>query len=499
MAFDLILALRWLLIALVMVGTVPLVVANYQFLLIGVHFRRLHYDRCAPLFPRVAILVPAWNEAAVIGASIDRLMLLDYPRAALRIFVVDDASTDQTPDVILGKAAEYPGHVVHLRRQVGGEGKAHTLNHGLAIILRDDWMQAILIMDADVIYEPQSLRRMARHLADSRVGSVTAYIKEGGRPGNYLTRFIGYEYITAQAAARRSQNVLGVIACLAGGAQLHSRANIEAIGGRIDTATLAEDTVTTFQTQLAGNRVIFEPHATVWAEEPGSIGALWKQRLRWARGNIQITKRYRQLWFRRHADHRLGSISFGLLWFSLLLLPFMMMCASGSLVALFFIDDKLAWAAFHVLWITNVVTYVFITSFTLLIDPSMGRRVWRQALLFPGVINVLIIFSAMAPHPMWLLGTRALDLLHVSVTPADVRWLELFIYVWLAGCMVVVYLAKIIETSRPGKFLSPALLYLGGYGPLLCTVFLAAVVKELTGAEAKWDKTEKTGQVAMPV
>ena len=129
----------------------------------------------------------------------------------------------------------------------------------------------------------------------------------------------------------------------------------------------------------------------------------------------------------------------------------------------------------------------------------MGRRVWRQALLFPGVINVLIIFSAMAPHPMWLLGTRALGLLHVSVTPADVRWLELFIYVWLAGCMVVVYLAKIIETSRPGKFLSPALLYLGGYGPLLCTIFLAAVVKELTGAEAKWDKTEKTGQVAMPV
>ena len=293
--------------------------------------------------------------------------------------------------------------------------------------------------------------------------------------------------------------MLGVIACLAGGAQLHSRANIEAIGGRIDTATLAEDTVTTFQTQLAGNRVIFEPHATVWAEEPGSIGALWKQRLRWARGNIQITKRYRQLWFRRHADHRLGSFSFGLLWFSLLLLPFMMMCASGSLVALFFIDDKLAWAAFHVLWITNVVTYVFITSFTLLIDPSMGRRVWRQALMFPGVINVLIIFSAVAPHPMWLLATRALGLLHVSVTPADVRWLELFIYVWLAGCMVVVYLAKIIETRWLGRFLSPALLYLGGYGPLLCTIFLAAVVKELTGAEAKWDKTEKTGQVAMPV
>src|SRR6202044_3547599 len=129
--------LDWLLVAFVMVGAVPMLAAAYQYLLVTVHFRRNHYPQCAPYFPRTAILVPAWNEAAVIGASIDRLMLLDYPRAALRIFVVDDASTDQTPDVILGKAAEYPGHVVHLRRQVGGEGKAHTLNHGLAIILRD--------------------------------------------------------------------------------------------------------------------------------------------------------------------------------------------------------------------------------------------------------------------------------------------------------------------------------------------------------------------------
>src|ERR1017187_10222148 len=154
MAFHVILAAKWLLIALVMIGTVPLIVANYQFLLVADHFRRLHYERCAPVFPRTACRLPAWNEAAVIGASIERLMLLDYPRASLRIFVVDDASTDETPDVIRAKADQYPGHVFHLRRKTGGEGKAHTLNHGLAEILRDDWMEAVLIMDADVIYEP---------------------------------------------------------------------------------------------------------------------------------------------------------------------------------------------------------------------------------------------------------------------------------------------------------------------------------------------------------
>lgn len=144
-------------------------------------------------------------------------------------------------------------------------------------------MEALLIMDADVVYTAPSLRRMTRHLADPEVGAVTAYIKEGSEPGNLVNRYIGYEYVTAQAAARRAQNVLGALACLAGGAQLHSRTNLEAIGGQIDTSSLAEDTITTFRTQLAGRRVVFEPNAVVWAEEPPSIEGLWKQRLRWAR------------------------------------------------------------------------------------------------------------------------------------------------------------------------------------------------------------------------
>ena len=198
-------------------------------------------------------------------------MSLDYPAGLLRVVVVDDGSTDDTPQVLRAKVAQYPGRVFHLRRDRGGEGKAAALNVGLRFVLGDDWMEALLIGDADPIFEPTALRALARHLADPRVGAVTAYIREGSRPSNFLTRFIAFEYAAGQAAARRSQNVLGAIQCLAGGAQLHSRANIEALGGRIDGSTLAEDTVTTIETQLRGHKVIFEPHAIVWAEEPGSI------------------------------------------------------------------------------------------------------------------------------------------------------------------------------------------------------------------------------------
>jgi cellulose synthase/poly-beta-1,6-N-acetylglucosamine synthase-like glycosyltransferase len=496
---QVVLVLKWLLVAFVLVGAIPLLVANYQFLLVALHFRKLHYKRCEPWFPRTAILVPAWNEHAVIGASIDRLMLLEYPRESLRIFVVDDASTDATPQVIQAKAAQYPGSVFHLRREKGGEGKAATLNHGLGVVLADDWMQAVLIMDADVIYVADSLRNMTRHLADPKVGSVTGYIKEGSHPGNYMTRFIGYEYITAQAAGRRSQDVLGVIACLAGGAQLHSRENLLAVGGRIDTTTLAEDTVTTFRTQRAGRTVIFEPHAVVWAEEPGGIVALWKQRMRWARGNVQVTKMFRDVWFRRQPDNRLGSFTFGLIWFSLLFLPVFMVFASSSLIVLYFLDFELAFNAFRFLWITNVVTYVFITSFALFIDPSVGKRTWRQAVMFPGAINLLILVTAVLPAPLAWLGRKLLGVAGFELTPGWIRGLVLFTYIWLMACMGVAYLAKVAEPHRLGKILCPVLLYIGGYGPLLCAITTAAYVQEIKGADNHWDKTEKTGKVAGPI
>jgi cellulose synthase/poly-beta-1,6-N-acetylglucosamine synthase-like glycosyltransferase len=492
------LALKWVLVAFVMVGAVPMVAAAYQFLLVAVHFRRNHYAACAPYFPRTAILVPAWNEALVIGASIDRLMRLNYPPDALRVFVVDDASSDDTPDVIRAKAAEYPGQVFHLRREKGGEGKAHTLNHGLGIILEDDWMQALLIMDADVIYEPDSLRMMTRHLSDPAVGAVTAYIKEGSRPGNYLTRFIGFEYITAQAAARRSQNVLGAVACLAGGAQLHSRANLEAIGSRIDTSSLAEDTFTTFRTQLAGNRVIFEPHATVWAEEPGSIGGLWKQRLRWARGNVQVTRQFGRVWLRRSPVHRLGSLSFSVFWFCLFLLPLLMILASASLIILYFAALPTAWVVFHCLWIINALTYVFITSLVVMIDWPTGRHTWLQGVLFPGAVSLAIIIASCFPGLLRMIFYDVLPRAGLVVTTADRRGLVLFAYAWLALSMVVAYLGKVIEQRRLGRLLAPAFIYIAGYGPLLCACTFASYVKEMRGAAMTWDKTEKTGKVAMP-
>ena len=317
-------------------------------------------------------------------------------------------------------------------------------------------------------------------------------------PPNWMKRFVGYEYITAQAAARRSQNVLGAMACLAGGAQLHTRANLEAIGGQIDTSSLAEDTFTTFKTQLAGNRVVFDGNATVWAEEPDNIDGLWKQRLRWGRGNVQVSFRYKHMWFRPSPDHGLGSYSFGLFWFCLFLLPIFMIVASASLIALFFIDFPLSWAAFKMLWITNAIGYIFITSFTLMIDPETARNTWREAVTFPGLISLAIIHYTLFPRFFKWALLEVLELVHIPASGPVLRSIILFIYFWLAASMLVAWAAKVIESRRRLRWLSPPLVYISGYGPLLCAIMFTSYIKEARGAEMTWDKTEKTGKVAMP-
>ncbi len=490
---------EWILIVAVFLGAVPLAVNAYQCALIGLRRWRNHYDRCEDYTPRTAVLIPAWNEAAVIGTSVERLLTLDYPPDRLRVVVVDDASTDATPDVLAEKIACHPGRVVHLRRAHGGQGKAHTLNHGIDWLLADDWMQALLIMDADVIYAPDSLRKMAAHLADPEVGAVTAYIKEGSRDRNCVTRFIAHEYLMAQAVARRSQEVLGALACLAGGAQLHSRANIEGIGGRIDTTSLAEDTFTTFKTQLGGRRVVFEGNATVWAEEPRALRALWKQRMRWARGNVAVTIRFRRVWFRPSRDHRLGGLSFGLNWWCLFLLPILMIVSSASLVTLYFTDFSRSLQAFHHLWVINAICYVFVLAFSWFIDPETARTSWREAVLFPGVISFLIILYSCFPRPAHWVIRSALDVVGVHLGPWD-HVAFLFAYIWVSACMLVAYAAKAVEGVSLGRLdlgrvVSPFLLYVGGFGAFLCAVTISSYAREITGAEMRWDKTEKTGRV----
>jgi hypothetical protein len=119
--------------------------------------------------------------------------------------------------------------------------------------------------------------------------------------------------------------------------------------------------------------------------------------------------------------------------------------------------------------------------------------------LFPGAVNLSVILYTCFPQLFRDGAHRFLVASHLSVSHGFGVGAILFIYVWAAASMAVGYLAKVAEPRRFGRFLSPLIVYVVGYGSLLCACTFASYIKELRGAEMVWDKTEKTGKVGIPI
>jgi hypothetical protein len=76
-------------------------------------------------------------------------------------------------------------------------------------------------------------------------------------------------------------------------------------------------------------------------------------------------------------------------------------------------------------------------------------------------------------------------------------WMVLFTYAWLALAMPAAYLAKVLEKTPGLRFLAMPVLYVSGFGPLLCAITFASYVAEFRKAGLTWEKTEKRGRVAL--
>ena len=485
-------------VSVISLGAAPGFLSFLQFMLLPISRWSSHLPETKPYYPNVAVVIPAWDEADCLRTSVMGMMAQNYPTERIRVYLVDDASEDYTPVLAAKLMDQFPGRFFYLRRDKGGEGKAAALNHGFQKILSEPWAQALLIMDADVIFMPSTLRKMTRHLADPTVGAVACYIKEGSASNHWLSRYIAFEYAIAQAVARRTFNVIGYQPCLAGGAQLHSRENFEAIGGQIDTTTLAEDTFTTIMTQQLGRKVIFEGTTEVWAEEPASLGSLWRQRVRWARGNIQISRVFAHIWFRRTPNTTyIRKIFYDLIWFSLLFMPFLAVISTVCLIFLYFFNQPEAWYLMHFSAYFCVICWVYVLASSLLADPQTAKRSWVYAPMFPGAISLLIIIScAFRPEVGWVFYRLAKALTGSTSWIAGTDTLMILPYSWILIAMPMAWLAKYLD-DRKVPHLPRFIIFLCGYGALLLAASCTAWYLEFRKAERKWDKTLKSGAVAV--
>lgn len=245
-----------------------------------------HDPPTLPETPPVTFLVPCHNEGANAADTIRSLLAQDYPE--LEVIAIDDASEDDTPDVLDALAAE--DDRVRVLTLATNRGKATGLRMG-ALASRHDHL---ICLDGDALLDRHATRWLMYHfLGPGRVGAVTGNPRVRNRT-TLLGRIQVGEFSSIIGLIKRAQRIYGRVFTVSGVvAAFHKRALHDVGYWNVDMAT--EDIDVSWRLQLAHWDIRYEPNALCWILMPETIAGLWRQRLRWAQGGIEVFLRYWRL------------------------------------------------------------------------------------------------------------------------------------------------------------------------------------------------------------
>jgi cellulose synthase/poly-beta-1,6-N-acetylglucosamine synthase-like glycosyltransferase/peptidoglycan/xylan/chitin deacetylase (PgdA/CDA1 family)/spore germination protein YaaH len=243
--------------------------------------------------PRVAVLIPAYNEEKVIVRTIRSVMMSNYKN--LRIIVIDDGSSDNTYDVAQDA---YPNDIASGRLTVMTKpngGKADALNYALE---RTD-EEIYVGIDADGVIAHDAITNLVSHFANPKIGAVAGNAKVGNRV-NLWTRWQALEYITSQNFERRALDLFDVVMVVPGAIGAWRTSAVKD-GGGYHTNTVAEDADLTMNLLEQGYSVIYEDRALAFTEAPQNANGLMRQRFRWSFGILQAIFKHRGAITKRRA------------------------------------------------------------------------------------------------------------------------------------------------------------------------------------------------------
>jgi cellulose synthase/poly-beta-1,6-N-acetylglucosamine synthase-like glycosyltransferase/peptidoglycan/xylan/chitin deacetylase (PgdA/CDA1 family)/spore germination protein YaaH len=235
--------------------------------------------------PRVAVLIPAYNEEKVIVRTIRSVMMSNYKN--IRILVIDDGSKDKTYEMA---RAAYPkdiesGRLTVLTKPNGG--KADALNYALDHVDEEIYVG----IDADGVIAHDAITRLVPHFANPKIGAVAGNAKVGNRV-NLWTRWQALEYITSQNFERRALDLFDVVMVVPGAIGAWRTEAVKA-GHGYHPDTVAEDADLTMNLLEQGYSVIYEDQALAFTEAPVNADGLMRQRFRWSFGILQAIFKHR--------------------------------------------------------------------------------------------------------------------------------------------------------------------------------------------------------------
>lgn len=232
-------------------------------------------------FPKVSIIVPAYNEEINAVKTINNLLLQDYPN--FDIVFIDDGSKDKTYQMILDTFST--NSKVNINTKPNG-GKASALNYGINLTQND----YVVCIDADTQLKTDALTQLMKCFTietknNQEIGAVAGNVKVGNE-NTMLAKWQSIEYTTAQNFDRRAFDLINGITVVPGAIGAFKKEAIAKAGG-FTTDTLAEDCDLTIRILRNGYKVVNCVEAVAITEAPETLNEFMKQRFRWSYGVMQ--------------------------------------------------------------------------------------------------------------------------------------------------------------------------------------------------------------------
>lgn len=238
-------------------------------------------------WPFVSVLVAAKNEEAVIGNLVKNLCSLEYPPERYEVWIVDDNSTDRTPQLLAQLVQEYDKLKVLRRQQDALGGKSGALNQ----VLPHTQGEVLAVFDADAQVSPDLLERVIPLFQQEKVGAVQVRKAISNFKENFWTKGQASE-MAVDTFWQQQRVAFGGIGELRGNGQFVRKEALNSCGGW-NEETITDDLDLTLRLHLDNWDIDCVLYPTVEEEGVKDAKSLWHQRNRWAEGGYQ---RYLDYW-----------------------------------------------------------------------------------------------------------------------------------------------------------------------------------------------------------
>jgi hyaluronan synthase len=250
------------------------------------------YRPFAPLetnLPTLTVIIPAYNEGAMVEHSLYSVVRADYPHDKLEIICIDDGSTDDTWEYIAKAARRYPG-LIRTIRFPANRGKKEGLYAGFT----QGRGEVFVTVDSDSVIEPQALRHLVAPLQhDPTIGAVAGNVRVYNRHYSLMGKMQWVRYVNLDFL-RAAQSIYKTVTCTPGSLAAYRR---EALLPHLEAwrhqtflgapCVHSEDRALTNLVLRHGWYTYYQRTAKVYTIVPETYWGVVNMYLRWERGNVR--------------------------------------------------------------------------------------------------------------------------------------------------------------------------------------------------------------------